>query len=216
MNILKSIKDAVFEETPAPAAAPAAVAAPAPYTPPINPPITAYPTAAVMSVDPEKLKELRSKVQPTAGPLVTFLNTSTGLSKFIADEMTRFRASAETLAPQGVTVDQIIGQIDSVLGTIESNRVLAESAKTKKHDAEVVARENRVAEIGKMIETKQAEISQLIAERDTVYGEAQVQKSRIEEKWNGWETARLTLVAEYQDLRRKITAYVPTSTGATK
>jgi hypothetical protein len=44
------------------------------------------------------LKELRAKVHPTSGPLILFIQTLQGLQQFIPDEITRFRAAAQTLA----------------------------------------------------------------------------------------------------------------------
>lgn len=224
MSWIEKMKQAVFVDDPAtPAATAPATPVPAQtsYVPTGNgipayqPPTGIFPTAAVIAFDPEKLKELREKVHPTSGPLIQFITTLQGLQQYIPDEITRFRAAANTLAGQGVTVNQIVAELNAVLERIESNRVAAETAKNRKYDTEVVARENRVSEIGKMIETKQAEITALMTERDQVYGEAQVAKGKIEEKWAGWEAVRQTLVAEYNDSMRKLQSYFAnTTTGA--
>jgi len=222
MNLFENIKGALFEtEPPAPAAPPATPVAPVPpqYTPQYSmppgagqPPYTVFPTSVAMTVDPEKLKELRDKVHPTAGPLVLFINTLTGLQQFIPDEVTRFRAAATTLQGQGVTIDAVTDELNAVLGRVEENRVQAEAAKGRKYETDVTARENRVAAIGTIIESKQAEIAALIAERDQVFGEAQSAKAKIEEKWAVWEAARQTIVAEYNDSLRKLKSYFATPT----
>lgn len=231
MSWLNRIKEAIVEDTPDKHAPPPAQS-PGPGTPTgylhqphpqyVPPPGApggvpgVYPTAAVLQFDPAKLKELRDKVHPTSGPLVQFLTTLQGLQQFIPDEITRFRAAAQTLQGQGISIDHVMAELNAVLGRIEENRVAAETAKTRKFEQEVTARENRVAEIGKLIEAKQAEITQLMTERDQVFGEAQQSKGKIEEKWAVWEAVRQTLVAEYNDSLRKLKSYFANTTGATK
>jgi hypothetical protein len=224
MSIFESIKKLVIEEEPT--APPAQGTNPPPAARPgfvptgtgipvYQAPATIFPTAPAITFDPEKLKELRAKVHPTSGPLILFIQTLQGLQQFIPDEITRFRAAAQTLSGQGVTVNQIIAELNAVMSRIEENRTAAETAKNRKFDTEVTARENRVAEIGKTIEAKQAEIAALMQERDQVFGEAQVAKAKIEEKWAGWEAVRQTLVAEYNDSMRKLQSYFANTTTTT-
>lgn len=225
MSIFKQIRDAMFESTEETAQK---TTQPTPLTPPggnfgqsvsypnnVVLPMSVFPSpATLVTLDTEKLNELRQKVHPTSGPLVLFITTLQSLQQYIPDEVSRFRAVANTLQAQNITVEQVVADINGVLTQIENNRVAAETAKNRKIEVEVTARENRVTEIGQMIEAKQAQIASLMEERNQVFNEAQTQKTNIDTKWSMWENVRQTLVAEYADSLRKLTSYF--QTGGTK
>ncbi len=134
MSVLGYLKNMVVEEIPEPVPAP----------------VAAIPKPQIVSVTPEDIdpairKLLEQEIQVAAHPAYSqFLTISNSMAAVIADDTTRFRATLAALAPQKVSVTDILLDVDECIQALDKKEREAAAASAKTRQTRIGAKESEL------------------------------------------------------------------------
>lgn len=206
------LKGAIFEDSAEdteaadrPKPAPAQRSA-APAVPP-----TGHRVAQAGTTDPKIRAVLQRPVDEAAKPAYTaFQATMTNLSTVIPDEATRIKAAIATL-PQGLSLAQLVTDIDECLAAIAQKEGEATATAQRKRQEQVGRLEQElqgadggIAQKREQIATLQREIAQLEATRSRLQGEIRTAGSGIDETLAAIAATAAEMRTELTGIRAKI------------
>ncbi len=191
-----SIKSLFIKDEPE--AKPKPVAQPASFREP-TPSLSILPDrpSPPISADKDVLRNLTSRIYPNTGPLSAFMASFNSLADIIPEETIRLAAAVQICKAQGGSTASLIVEIGAAENRLAAEKQTAEQQKTAKYNAEVVAREARVAALTQDILAR-------TAERDALAKQLDVAKQEFENKALTYDAAFTQIADDLEHIATKL------------
>lgn len=206
MSLLTKLKEMVVEDDATPLAV-------TPVTTPSSPvPASILSTQSTESStaapSTDAVDALRAKVNPTTGPLVSFMTMLESVAEYIPDEGQRYHAAEKAIGKQQTNIASVLADITACTGKLDEEITAFEAARQRKVAQEVTQRETSLTDITSQIQSHEAAIKDLTGKRDELAIALTTAKAKIAQVGEEFQGTVRAVRSQYGDMTRKINMYL--------
>ena len=170
-------------------------------------------------INPEIYKMLKAAIEARNIPGPDYLelkNSANAMSSILPDENQRFIAAYASLkATAGITKAKVIESIDTYINVVKEEQAIAEKELQNTYTAEVVSRQNKMAELNAQIEKfkqtiveSQEKILSLSQEINAINSEKMMKENELEISKRNFDATISAVVNEFSSDKNKLTTII--------